>query len=204
MPFRQLPLRPRQRWWETTYYGKHPATNELIWTIEATNADVAEYLCSAMPPSISREDCEMPKHGYKLSRREIARHRCIDCGTNVIRAGDYCMLRDEIWERQFGLKWDDNLCLACIEKRLGRRLCFSDLISFPCVQGLPMSATFMSRLSPYLMTSKGKRGRGTRTAQGRPLAARHRRRHQSRLEHRAHHRRQGQRHCRRQAVKPKE
>jgi hypothetical protein len=75
----------------------------------------------------------MPKLGYKLSRREIARHRCIDCGTNVIRAGDYCMLRDEIWERQFGLKWDDNLCLACIEKRLGRRLCFSDLISFPCV-----------------------------------------------------------------------
>jgi hypothetical protein len=37
-----------QRWWKTTYYGKHPATNELMWTSEATNADVAEYLCSAM------------------------------------------------------------------------------------------------------------------------------------------------------------
>ena len=29
-PFRNLPLRLMQRWWETTCYGKRPATNELM------------------------------------------------------------------------------------------------------------------------------------------------------------------------------
>jgi hypothetical protein len=40
---------------------------------------------------------------YKLSRREVARHRCLDCGVNVIKLGDYCMLHDRIWNGQFGL-----------------------------------------------------------------------------------------------------
>ena len=44
MPFRTLPLRLRQRWWETTFYGKHSATNELMWTIESINPEAAEYL----------------------------------------------------------------------------------------------------------------------------------------------------------------
>jgi hypothetical protein len=44
MPFRQLPLQLRRRWWEWTYYGKHPPTNELMWTIEALNPEAAEYL----------------------------------------------------------------------------------------------------------------------------------------------------------------
>jgi hypothetical protein len=52
MLFQQLPLRLRQRWWKWTYYGKHPATNELMLTIEAFNPELAEYLASkerAMP-----------------------------------------------------------------------------------------------------------------------------------------------------------
>jgi hypothetical protein len=44
MPFRKLPIQLRRRWWEWTYYGKHPATNELMWTIEALNPEAAEYL----------------------------------------------------------------------------------------------------------------------------------------------------------------
>jgi hypothetical protein len=43
-PFRNLPLRLMQRWWETTCYGKHPATNELMWTIEAMDPEAADYL----------------------------------------------------------------------------------------------------------------------------------------------------------------
>jgi hypothetical protein len=85
---------------------------------------------------------------YRLSRHEIARHRCNDCGVNVIEKGDYCMLRSDIWKDQFGLGWNDNLCLACIEKRLGRKLTMLDLISFTYIEGHPMSATLLSRLPP--------------------------------------------------------
>jgi hypothetical protein len=42
--FPNLPMRLKQRWWEWTYYGKHPATNELMWTIEAINPDLAVHL----------------------------------------------------------------------------------------------------------------------------------------------------------------
>ena len=47
MPFRKLPLRLRQRWWESTFGGKHPATNELMWTIEAFSPEAAERLAKA-------------------------------------------------------------------------------------------------------------------------------------------------------------
>ena len=60
--------------------------------------------------------------GYKFSRRKIARHVCIDCGINVIKIGDYCMIHADIWEKQLGLRWSDNMCLRCVELRLGRAL----------------------------------------------------------------------------------
>jgi hypothetical protein len=44
MRFKKLPLRLMQRWWEWTCYGKHPATNELMWTIEAFDPELAEHL----------------------------------------------------------------------------------------------------------------------------------------------------------------
>jgi hypothetical protein len=43
-PFKNLPLRLMKRWWETTCYGKHPATNELMWTIEAIDPEAAKYI----------------------------------------------------------------------------------------------------------------------------------------------------------------
>jgi hypothetical protein len=48
--------------------------------------------------------------------------KCNDCGVNVIRAGEYYMLSPEIWEDKLHLKWDDNLCIGCLEARLGRKL----------------------------------------------------------------------------------
>ena len=85
---------------------------------------------------------------YKLSPRQIARCRCNDCGVNVIEAGDYCMLRPRIWRDTFGLGITDNLCLACIEKRLGRAISIGDVITFPVVEGYPMSDTLHARLCP--------------------------------------------------------
>jgi hypothetical protein len=45
-PFRKLPLRLRQRWWQQTNYGERPATNELLWTIEAFSPDAAMHLAA--------------------------------------------------------------------------------------------------------------------------------------------------------------
>jgi hypothetical protein len=80
-----------------------------------------------------------------FSRREIARHKCLDCGINVIKAGDYCLLSAKLWKDQFGLGWNDNLCIACIEARLGRKLSLLDFISFPFVKGFPTSDTLLDR-----------------------------------------------------------
>lgn len=85
------------------------------------------------------------QRAYKFSAREIARHRCNDCGVNVIKNGDYCMLRPDIWEVTFGLGGGDNLCVACIERRLGRKLTFLDFITSPSVEGFPMSDTLFDR-----------------------------------------------------------
>ena len=36
--------------------------------------------------------------------------------------GDWYLASTEIWEKTLGLSWKDNLCLSCLEKRLGRPL----------------------------------------------------------------------------------
>jgi hypothetical protein len=84
---------------------------------------------------------------YKFSRREIARHKCIGCGVNVIKIGDYCMLSSEIWERKLGLGWSDNMCVACVESRIGRKLSRLDFMSFASVEGFGgMSDVLINRL----------------------------------------------------------
>jgi hypothetical protein len=54
MRFKKLPLRLMQRWWEWTCYGKHPATNELMWTIEALDPELAEHLAASDAERIER------------------------------------------------------------------------------------------------------------------------------------------------------
>jgi len=82
---------------------------------------------------------------YKFSAKEIARHKCLDCGVNVIEAGDYCMITRQIWEGQFKLGWNDNLCLACIEKRLGRKLRPMLDVDPAFVEGYPSSDVLLDR-----------------------------------------------------------
>jgi hypothetical protein len=53
-------------------------------------------------------------HHYKMSPGEIDRHRCLDCGVNVILVGDYCPLKPEL-SHQMGLGSSDDLCVACTE-----------------------------------------------------------------------------------------
>jgi hypothetical protein len=60
---------------------------------------------------------------YRFSPREIARHKCHGCGVNVIKIGHYCMLDSDLWERKLNLKSDDNMCIDCIEKHIGRPPC---------------------------------------------------------------------------------
>jgi hypothetical protein len=47
---------------------------------------------------------------------------CNDCGIDVLAIGDWYLAHPRIWKDELGLGWDDNLCLACLEKRLGRPL----------------------------------------------------------------------------------
>jgi hypothetical protein len=82
---------------------------------------------------------------YRFSRREIARHKCHGCGVNVIKIGHYCMLDSGLWERKLNLKSDDNMCIDCIEKHIGRKLRGLDFISFPRVQGFPMADILVER-----------------------------------------------------------
>lgn len=58
---------------------------------------------------------------------------CNDCGVDIIALGEYYMLRPEIWETQLGLGWNDNLCIGCLEARLGRRVSMRDMF-FPLPQ----------------------------------------------------------------------
>jgi hypothetical protein len=88
---------------------------------------------------------------YAFSKKEVAlaRFRCLDCDVNVIKAGDFCMLHSDIWEYQLHLGWEDNLCIMCVEARIGRKLrpmLSGDFAGFPNVKGYPMSPILRDRI----------------------------------------------------------
>jgi hypothetical protein len=66
-----------------------------------------------------------------VNHRQIARHKCKDCGVNVIKIGEYYMVSPQIWQDKLRLTWADNLCIGCLEKRLGRKLRQNDFITWP-------------------------------------------------------------------------
>lgn len=88
----------------------------------------------------------MARIPYHFSRREIARHKCLDCGVNVIKIGDYCMLQPDLWQRKLHLKWTDNMCIACVEVRIGRKLNVRDFLTFPSVEGFARSDILDDRI----------------------------------------------------------
>lgn len=54
--------------------------------------------------------------------KRLPKFLCNDCGVDVLAIGDWYMANPEIWKDALGLGWNDNLCLACLEMRLGREL----------------------------------------------------------------------------------
>jgi hypothetical protein len=75
----------------------------------------------------------MPKrvHAIHLTPEQLAAYACNDCGSNVVEIGEFYMLRPEIWGAQLGLDRDDNLCIGCLEKRLGREVSLQDMCGIP-------------------------------------------------------------------------
>jgi hypothetical protein len=47
---------------------------------------------------------------------------CDDCGADIMALGEYFMVNPEIWQTELGLGWNDNLCIGCLETRMGRKL----------------------------------------------------------------------------------
>jgi hypothetical protein len=54
--------------------------------------------------------------------KQLPKFPCNDCSVDVLQIGDWYMAQPELWQDELGLGWKDNLCIACLEKRLGRPL----------------------------------------------------------------------------------
>lgn len=74
--------------------------------------------------------------------------RCLDCGINTDAIDEYYMLRDEVWERA-NPDVDGNLCIGCVELRLGRTLKAADFT------GAQINATAQLRRSARLIDRLG-------------------------------------------------
>jgi hypothetical protein len=59
---------------------------------------------------------------YVLTQKSIAKAKCLDCGVNVIEAGDWYMCDHSLWIGELDLGRRDNLCFDCLEERLDRPL----------------------------------------------------------------------------------
>jgi hypothetical protein len=57
-----------------------------------------------------------------------ARSHCLDCGLDTIEAGEFYMVRNDVWpvSPMAGM-----LCVGCLEERIGRRLRRDDFTSAP-------------------------------------------------------------------------
>jgi hypothetical protein len=81
------------------------------------------------------------------------RYTCNDCSVNVLTSGEFYMLNPEIWEKQLGLGWEDNLCIGCLEQRLGRKV--GPLWQVNSDFMLPPHSSWMHPASPRLMDRYG-------------------------------------------------
>jgi hypothetical protein len=97
-----------------------------------------------------------------LPKAELDRLCCNDCGVNVLKIGEYYMLNPKIWEKELGLGWEDNLCIGCLEKRLGRKVgpMLPDFCSCPSYDWMyPTSDRLMDRYGFEKRTKGRWRGR---------------------------------------------
>jgi hypothetical protein len=59
---------------------------------------------------------------HEPNARTKRQYLCNDCGVDVIAAGEWYMAHPKVWEGELGSGWTDNLCIGCLEQRLGRRV----------------------------------------------------------------------------------
>ena len=80
----------------------------------------------------------------RRARIKMNKEKCKDCKEEVIR--EYYMVWDEIWENA-GMKCDGGqLCIGCLEKRIGRELVPDDFLEAPINDGYRSSDRLLDRL----------------------------------------------------------
>jgi hypothetical protein len=92
-----------------------------------------------------------------MSKCDHNKHRylCNDCGIDTVAAGEFYRLRPEIWSGQLGLGERDNLCIGCLEKRLGRKITLRDLGGFPHYPWMkPLSLRLLHRMHGQRITKR--------------------------------------------------
>jgi hypothetical protein len=132
--------KPTQRFGSLFHYFANPI--DLAFTSAITGQDVTPYV---------------------LSKKSISSCKCVDCGLNVIEAGDWYVCSHELWIGELDLRRDDNLCFDCLEDRLERPLrAYKDVHLAPrSVKGIKLSDRWHELFMP-----KRRRGRSHRRARG--------------------------------------
>lgn len=101
---------------------------------EIIAARLAEYgpAVARVVHSFGRRDIYL-RDGSRIEYRwrlVVSDWRCLDCGIDTDALCEYYMIHDEIWE-QIHPKNDGSLCIACVERRLGRELVATDFTDLP-------------------------------------------------------------------------
>ncbi len=78
---------------------------------------------------------------------------CLDCQRDTRRLGEYYMVLDHVWEKA-NPKKKGMLCVACLEKRLRRKLVAADFNSFPINNISRQKETGCSKLLMSRLTSR--------------------------------------------------
>ena len=77
--------------------------------------------------TIKKENLKMQK---KLSNEQYRKmYACSDCGMNTSAMDNYYMVHNSLWDK-YGVK-HKILCFTCLEKRMGRKLKYSDFTDAP-------------------------------------------------------------------------
>ena len=103
---------------------------------------------------------------YVLSKRAIASMKCVDCGVNVVEAGDWYMCDHALWIGELNLRINDNLCFDCLEDRLERPIRpYKDVHLAPrSVEGIKLSDRWHELFCPKPKIKKRRRAPRQRAA----------------------------------------
>jgi hypothetical protein len=74
---------------------------------------------------------EVAKSMNASNRAEAERSCCVDCGDNTLKIREHFMVHDEVWAKAGMNPNGGMLCIGCLERRIGRKLCRDDFIDAP-------------------------------------------------------------------------